>query len=765
MSAQTYELLTSIASIDESAQYVLGIEGTGFHYTGTSSWGKCALPSAQSPIYYTLKKADDGSSFTAKATISGNTYYLQIPTSSNNFSMATSAGTNTDIIIGTTQVSGTNYAVANKNTTARHLRLNGTSGLRSYATTTTGSMAFFYKVVSGSTPTLEESNFALTGAPITLSFDLYNNASAQVIHYTTSSTGEVSVESSDYATFVVDQTAKTITVTPTTLTPSTQTITVNQEADNSYKSGNASFTLTITDSTPYEGGDVTFDASVDRGTSPLEKNEVTFTCTNGKLDNGSEYRLYSSSTTTFTLSQSVINAGYFIKRIHFTEDSENPVSNFTRPSVGQWDKDNGIWVGEETSVAFRAGSQVRATKIVVTVGPADPKILSSITLSGSYPTVFKAGETFSHAGLVVTAVYESGATEDVTDGVVVSTPDLSTNGNKTVTVTYTSNGVTKEASYTVNVVDYLSSTWNLATESYASETPDQVRWTSNCATMVVNKASASTNANNYLPPSNTSSRFYKNSTLTITPAQGLKILSIVFTATTDGYANALVNSSWPNASVAAAGTTVTVTPDDGMQATTATIGGTCGFTSVTVNYIPVVTVTSAGWATFAPARNVSFDAAVMSAYVVTDATTTSATLQEVTSVPANTPVLVCAAPKTYALTVVDAATAPTTNLLKVSDGNVAGDGSTIYSLAQIDGKVGFYRVDASVTIPAGKCYLNIQGTPNARAFLTLGGNTETGITTVAADAADGNIYDLTGRRVSGVARGLYIVNGKKVVLK
>ena len=53
--ADTYEQLTSIASIDETAQYVLGIEGTGFHYSGTSSWGLTALPTTKTPIYYTLK--------------------------------------------------------------------------------------------------------------------------------------------------------------------------------------------------------------------------------------------------------------------------------------------------------------------------------------------------------------------------------------------------------------------------------------------------------------------------------------------------------------------------------------------------------------------------------------------------------------------------------------------------------------------------------------------------------------------------------------
>ena len=130
--ADTYERLTSIANIDESAQYVLGIDGTGFHYEGTSSWGKTALPSAQTPLYYTLKKAADGQSFTAQTEISNTTYYLQVPTS-NTFGMATSTGTNTDLIIGTTLSNagdGANYAVTNKSTTTRHIRRNGGCGCR-----------------------------------------------------------------------------------------------------------------------------------------------------------------------------------------------------------------------------------------------------------------------------------------------------------------------------------------------------------------------------------------------------------------------------------------------------------------------------------------------------------------------------------------------------------------------------------------------------------------------------------------------------------
>ena len=113
--------------------------------------------------------------------------------------------------------------------------------------------AKFYKASSsggGDTPSLQTSDLSLSGAPVALSFDLYNNSSAQTVSYTTSSTGAVTVSESEYVSCVVDETAKTITVNPTAVTPSAQTITVSQEADDTYAAGTATFTVTITDSTP-----------------------------------------------------------------------------------------------------------------------------------------------------------------------------------------------------------------------------------------------------------------------------------------------------------------------------------------------------------------------------------------------------------------------------------------------------------------------------------------------------------------------------------
>ena len=197
MWAQSYERLTSIANIDEDADYVLGIDGTGFHYSGTSSWGVTALPSAQTPLYYKLKVANDEKSFTAATTINSTKYYLQIPTS-NTFSMSTSTGTNTDIIIGTTYSSagtGKEYAVANKSTTDRHLRRNGDSGIRSYAGST-GSLCFFYKVIPAFTLTAVSNNesygtVAVSGNKITATPETGYRVSTSVPYEVTSGTATV----------------------------------------------------------------------------------------------------------------------------------------------------------------------------------------------------------------------------------------------------------------------------------------------------------------------------------------------------------------------------------------------------------------------------------------------------------------------------------------------------------------------------------------------------------------------------------------------
>ena len=70
-----------------------------------------------------------------------------------------------------------------------------------------------------------------------------------------------------------------------------------------------------------------------------------------------------------------------------------------------------------------------------------------------------------------------------------------------------------------------------------------------------------------------------------------------------------------------------------------------------------------------------------------------------------------------------------------------------------------------MTIPAHKAYLTVSGSSQARA-LTFDGET-TGILSIEnqMDSFKGEFYNLSGQRVSAPTRGLYIVNGKKVVIK
>ena len=79
--------------------------------------------------------------------------------------------------------------------------------------------------------------------------------------------------------------------------------------------------------------------------------------------------------------------------------------------------------------------------------------------------------------------------------------------------------------------------------------------------------------------------------------------------------------------------------------------------------------------------------------------------------------------------------------------------------------VGFYKLSSGGTIGANKAYLTYSSGA-APSFFGFDGNT-TGVNEVRGQMEDvsGEYYDLQGRRVSQPTKGLYIVNGKKVVIK
>ena len=135
-----------------------------------------------------------------------------------------------------------------------------------------------------------------------------------------------------------------------------------------------------------------------------------------------------------------------------------------------------------------------------------------------------------------------------------------------------------------------------------------------------------------------------------------------------------------------------------------------------------------------------------------------------TVIPANTAVLLNAEEAgDYAFTVsAEEGTTLENNDLKASTGAAAT--GVEYCLTQQDGKVGFAKVKEGVEIPAGKAYLVVNGQA-ASNFFALGGN-ETAIKNIETEkTTDNAYYTLQGVKVVNPAKGVYIHNGKKVVIK
>ncbi|MBP3768159.1 MAG: FIVAR domain-containing protein [Prevotella sp.] len=87
----------------------------------------------------------------------------------------------------------------------------------------------------------------------------------------------------------------------------------------------------------------------------------------------------------------------------------------------------------------------------------------------------------------------------------------------------------------------------------------------------------------------------------------------------------------------------------------------------------------------------------------------------------------------------------------------------------LSGGSSFVWVKDAGTLSAGKCWIELvpSSAAHARALSIVHEGETTGISSVktAADTKDAAVYDLQGRRVMQPTKGLFIVNGKKVVTK
>ena len=412
------------------------------------------------------------------------------------------------------------------------------------------------------------------------------------------------------------------------------------------------------------------------------------------------------------------------------------------------------------------------------------KTLESVAISGSATkTSYEEGETFDFSGLTLTATYDKGSTMDITSSATwTASPETLTLGTTEVTVTATYNEKTATATIPVNVTKaFPTVTLDLSTDKTTTATTEKIEWVRDEFTINSVKGGA-TAANNYYggdTSKRTSTRFYKDNSFNVIPALFVNIRKITYTATTDTYAAALANSTWTNATASADNTTVTIVPEDGTKTITAKIGATTGATSIVVTYevvdnADITLVAQDGtdyYATFSSKKAVEFvDAQV---YTV-DVTGTKLKLNEVTSkqVPANEGVLIKSSTNTVTVKTIEAASGISSkNLLHASSFPMKESGYMFYKLAYGDWEnkadLGFYwgaANGAAFTAKAGGAYLAVPtGEPAGVKGFAFGADEETAIESVEAEAANEEIFDLSGRKVSKAVKGLYIINGKKVV--
>lgn len=178
-----------------------------------------------------------------------------------------------------------------------------------------------------------------------------------------------------------------------------------------------------------------------------------------------------------------------------------------------------------------------------------------------------------------------------------------------------------------------------------------------------------------------------------------------------------------------------------------------------INGVSHIATFSAPFATIIPAD-------VKAYYVSAKGTEATMTAIDAKAIPANQGVILTSE-SDAAVTMVPAAGETVATITGNQLGNSAGADKTLtagegYILGNGTEGTAFYPCKAG-SLPSNKAYLLGNG---QSAIVMNFGNAVTGINTIAAPAsAKAPIFDLSGRRVVKATKGLYIQNGKKVIVK
>ena len=554
----------------------------------------------------------------------------------------------------------------------------------------------------------------------------------------------------------------------------TVTFTATYEGDGTnYKGSTATYEMTVTSSAPYvQPLTVEITPNYTFWGKSAQFSGDTYNALSGSKDNvelswsrgsGSTYanttamRFYKDNTLTFTAP-----TGYVIKSIVI----DGTLKNDETFSPGSFDSNSMTWTGNSATVTMsrpsNGSSYATINKYTITLEEASNLPTPTVTISGDL-TLDLNGETNVSAGTLTAAVTYN---EETVSG---------------ATVTWSSSD-TEVATIDENGAVTLLKTGKVTFTATFAETTEYNEATGTKTITVTDSKGPGSSAENAYTVAQARAAIDADTGVDGVYVKG--IVSKIVTAYSSQFGNISYNISADGSTTGAQleafrgksfnGENFTSADDIQVGDEVVIYGNLTKYNSTyelaqdnqLVSLNRPVTISSAGYKAYNTTIDTDFSGTGVTAYVVTGHTAKSVTLEEVTAAPAGTPLVLKADGGDYTLKAAkETPAAPAKNLLQVSNGTV-GDGATIYALANVDDSPGFYVVKEGLTIPTN--YIVIPA-GNAPALSFDFGEGTTGIRSIENGqlTIDNVYYDLSGRKLNAMPtqKGVYIVNGKKVVIK
>ena len=564
---------------------------------------------------------------------------------------------------------------------------------------------------------------------------------------------------------------------------------------------------------------VTFDATKDKSTSStpktLTKDGVTLKIGDGKLNNGTDFRCFANKG--FTISSDAD-----ITKIEFTcTKTDYGPGKITKVSPGEYASNGniGTWTGLTKSVKFTNNAQVRMTKIVVTLAPS--KAPTTLTFPQSTISIEEGNEatftgqkatlktdkteldkaiTYAYSGSKIFATFNT-ATGDATLKTGVY-------GTATVTATYAGDDTYEkaEASYTVTVknpnvfetaYDFVNNSYDYTRKDYLKE-GDII--SNKTPVIIINTKNGGTDTRFW----DKDFRNYQNAVLTIKSDEGFIITKITMTGTNinqlnlnDGngsWTKTKEDGLWSGSSQSISFTNLgskqdnkviiktieieyasTITTLDESKDNTKTISNNNG---KTIDIKLTRTLVADKWNTFCvPFETEIAGTALEGATVKAIGTVVGnvINLVDATKIEAGVPYLVMPTTgdivnptfKSVTITEISAKEAGNADYKFVGTYSpkkiTEGEFGTIWGVTA-EGKLA--KINANTTMKGLRAYF-VFPTNTAAAKLNFDGET-TGINSIETNATvNGKVYNLNGQYVgnslNGLKKGIYVVNGKKVI--